>query len=47
MERLERETKARVEVLNAQKRNGDLRTLAMETSGMHLANTIIIEELKR
>lgn len=45
MERLEPETMSRVEVLNAQKRNEDLRTLAMDTSNMHPADATIIGEL--
>lgn len=46
IERLKCETMAREEFLNAQKRNEDLRTLAISTAWMDPVDAAIIEELK-
>ncbi|GJT18410.1 hypothetical protein Tco_0877116 [Tanacetum coccineum] len=46
MERMERETMARLEVSNAKKRNENLNMLALDTTWMHSAFAAKIEELK-
>ncbi|GJW17500.1 putative nuclease HARBI1 isoform X2 [Tanacetum coccineum] len=46
MERIERETAARLEVSYAQKRNEDLKMLALDTTGMNPTGASKIEEMK-
>ncbi|GJX76573.1 hypothetical protein Tco_0323384, partial [Tanacetum coccineum] len=46
MERIERETAARLEVSYAQKRNEDLKMLALDATGMNPADATKIEEMK-